>query len=99
MTAKTTKTLGELRQWHLQRAEEAQALANTWKHDKSYVRDQGKLIRKHNRFAKAIEQCLPLELALRGLYNETADYIRVNKLGDVHHNQTMKAARDALKRK
>lgn len=38
-----------------------------------------------------------LESALRGLYDETADYIRVNRLGEVHHNQTMKAARDALK--
>lgn len=34
--------------------------------------------------------------ALRTLYDETADYIKVNHLGDVHHNQSMKAARDAL---
>jgi hypothetical protein len=34
--------------------------------------------------------------ALRGLYNETADYIRLNNLGDTHHNATMKAAKEAL---
>lgn len=34
--------------------------------------------------------------ALRMLYTEQADYIRVNKLGDVHHNAGMKAARAVL---
>lgn len=34
--------------------------------------------------------------ALRTLYAETADYIRINNLGDVHHNQSMKDARNAL---
>lgn len=38
-----------------------------------------------------------LHTALRCLYEETADYIQINKLGDVHHNQSMKAARDALR--
>ena len=37
-----------------------------------------------------------LERALRGLYEETADYIRINNLGDVHHNRSMQRARDAL---
>jgi hypothetical protein len=37
-----------------------------------------------------------LERALRLLYEETADYIRTNNLGDVHHNKSMQAARDAL---
>lgn len=38
-----------------------------------------------------------LRKALQILYDETADYIRVNHLGDIHHNQSMKTARDALK--
>jgi hypothetical protein len=37
-----------------------------------------------------------LREALQGLYDETADYIRLNNLGDAHHNQTMKKAREAL---
>ncbi len=39
---------------------------------------------------------LELESALRGLYEDTADYIQVNDLGNVHHNQSMKDARAAL---
>lgn len=39
---------------------------------------------------------LVLESALRGLYEDTADYIQVNHLGDIHHNKTMRDARDAL---
>lgn len=34
--------------------------------------------------------------ALKTLYEETADYIRINNLGDVHHNKSMQMARDAL---
>lgn len=34
--------------------------------------------------------------ALRLLYDETADYIRINHLGDVHHNRSMILAREAL---
>jgi len=30
------------------------------------------------------------------LYSETADYIRINNLGDVHYNQSMKLSRDIL---
>lgn len=37
-----------------------------------------------------------LEQALRMLYEETADYIRINHLGDVHHNASMKKAHEAL---
>jgi hypothetical protein len=37
-----------------------------------------------------------LREALQRLYDETADYIRINKLGDVHHNRSMQMARDAL---
>lgn len=36
-------------------------------------------------------------IALRALYEDTADYIRVNNLGDVHHNFSMQLARAALK--
>ncbi len=39
---------------------------------------------------------LELEEALTLLYKETADYIRINNLGDVHHNLSMQMARDAL---
>lgn len=34
--------------------------------------------------------------ALKILYEETADYITVNNLGDVHHNRSMQLARAAL---
>jgi len=37
-----------------------------------------------------------LRAALQAIYDETADYIRINNLGDVHHNTSMKMARDAL---
>ena len=36
--------------------------------------------------------------ALHMLYVETADYITINNLGDIHQNQSMRLARDALKR-
>lgn len=38
-----------------------------------------------------------LRTALLALYNDTAEYITINKLGDVHHNRAMQMARDALK--
>lgn len=34
--------------------------------------------------------------ALQKLYDENAEYIRINNLGNIHHNQAMKDARDAL---
>lgn len=34
--------------------------------------------------------------ALEALYKETADYIRINNLGVIHHNRSMQMARDAL---
>jgi hypothetical protein len=37
-----------------------------------------------------------LVAALQVLYEETADYIRINNLGDVHHNRSMQMARAAL---
>lgn len=36
--------------------------------------------------------------ALKRLYAETADYIIINNLGDVHHNHAMRAARAAISR-
>ena len=38
-----------------------------------------------------------LRNALRMLYEDTADYIRTNHLGPVHHNFSMQKARRALK--
>ena len=37
-----------------------------------------------------------LETALRLIYEETADYIETNNLGDFHHNRSMQLARAAL---
>jgi hypothetical protein len=34
--------------------------------------------------------------ALELLYLETADYIKINNLGDVHHNRSMQLAKSAL---
>lgn len=34
--------------------------------------------------------------AAQQLYAETADYVRINNLGDVHHNQSMKDMQAAL---
>lgn len=48
------------------------------------------LVRTHHN----LEKC---EIALRRLYDETADYIIVNNLGDVHHNKSMQMAREALR--
>jgi hypothetical protein len=59
MTAKTIKTLGELRQWHLERFKNNDALANTWGRDRKYGARMRREGQKHKRFAKAIEQCLP----------------------------------------
>lgn len=42
------------------------------------------------------ERAFPSIDALRVLYEETADYIRINNLGDVHHNRSMQYARDVL---
>lgn len=42
------------------------------------------------------EENKQLRDALQLLYDETADYIRINNLGDVHHNESMQRARAAL---
>lgn len=52
--------------------------------------DNGKLADKWKALAGE------LRLALQVLYEETAEYITINHLGDVHHNQSMKLAREAL---
>jgi len=43
------------------------------------------------------QEVFKLTEALEMLYQETKDYIVINKLGDPHHNQSMKLARAALK--
>jgi len=40
-----------------------------------------------------------LREALKLLYDETANYITINKLGTVHHNRSMQLAKEALKSK
>lgn len=42
------------------------------------------------------EQIARLKEALEALYLEQVDYIKINSLGDPHHNQSMKRAREAL---
>lgn len=46
--------------------------------------------------ARLIAAAPDLLAALKLLYAETADYIRVNNLGDVHHNQSMQLASAAI---
>jgi len=48
--------------------------------------------------ARLREEAQQLRTALRVLYNETANYIEINKLGPVHHNLSMRLARAALDR-
>lgn len=59
MTARTIKTLGELRQWHLQKADSAAAWGKSLKVEGISVRYMKRESKMHTRFAKAIEQCLP----------------------------------------
>lgn len=45
------------------------------------------------KFARQLERELHLaKNALKLLHDETADYIRINRLGKVHHNESMKRA-------
>lgn len=46
--------------------------------------------------AKLFSAAYDLLKALQQLYDDTAEYITINKLGDVHHNFNMQQARDAL---
>jgi len=43
-----------------------------------------------------IETFVEMYYALKILYWENVDYIRINNLGDPHHNESMKKARDVL---
>ena len=44
----------------------------------------------------AVEMAGNLQEALKMLHDETEDYIKINHLGDPHHNQSMKLAKQAL---
>ena len=55
-----------------------------------FAREAGIIFKEHEAREKRLEE------ALRMLYEETADYIRINHLGDVHHNRSMQLARAAL---
>ncbi len=57
---------------------------------------ESRLKASHQAICVASDRIYTLEKALRLLYEETADYIRINNLGDVHHNVSMQKARDAL---
>jgi hypothetical protein len=46
---------------------------------------------------RLLKQNQKLRYALLLLYEETADYIQINHLGSVHHNQSMKRARAVLR--
>ena len=60
----------------------------------AYAAEQNKALREELAALKAQNKALMEALEL--LYNETADYIRINNLGDVHHNVSMQKARAAL---
>ena len=64
------------------------------KKDMKYVENCIDAGEKHNNHADA--EILRLREALQLLYDETADYIVVNNLGDIHHNRSMQLARKAL---
>lgn len=45
---------------------------------------------------EVIEELDRTRAVLNILYDETADYIKINNLGDVRHNRSMQLARDIL---
>ena len=51
---------------------------------------------RYSDYALLLAQREELRKALQALYGDTASYITVNNLGDVHHNESMKLARAAL---
>lgn len=59
-------------------------------------RDGAEVMSEQEANAKLVAAAPELLDALRMLYEETADYIRINNLGDVHHNHSMQSARDAI---
>jgi hypothetical protein len=54
-------------------------------------------IPEHIANARLIAAAPLLLEALTALYDETADYIRLNNLGDIHHNRSMRLAHEAIK--
>lgn len=58
-----------------------------------WTQESDRLINQRDRLEARVEE---LDGALRRLYKHTAEYITINHLGDVHHNQVMKDARAAL---
>ncbi len=64
--------------------------------ERSYFRSQGFLEGLNSAEALDRPEVKELVEALDFLYLEIADYIRLNNLGDVHHNRSMQMARAAL---
>lgn len=63
----------------------------------AYIQNCHELIDEKNKeLAASRKREEILRNALKILYEETADYIRINHLGDVHHNQSMKLAKESL---
>lgn len=62
---------------------------------KGLTASQAEAVVNHSRELRAAND--RLRLALQTLYDETADYITVNHLGDVHHNLSMQIAHDTLR--
>lgn len=48
------------------------------------------------RALRAEQKGAALMCALEWLYGDTVEYIKLNNLGDPHHNQVMKIARDTI---
>lgn len=69
-------------------AKQFEADAKAW--NKAWRESNKKRVKLWARYEQAID-------ALRLLYTENADYIRLNHLGRVHHNVSMQRARAALK--
>lgn len=65
------------------------------KHDRDHVRIESELVLERNH---PKSQLAVAREALQMLYDEMADYIKINHLGDMHHNQLMKLARAALQK-
>jgi hypothetical protein len=72
----------ELIEWHEKQAEYFSPVGAT-----------NSITEFHRSAANEVEK---MREALQMLYDETVDYVTLNKLGDPHHNKSMKMARDAL---
>ncbi len=60
------------------------------------MNDQAEIESLQRKLIELEKVCAVMREALQALYTEQADYIRINYLGDVHHNRSMQMARDAL---